>query len=79
MKAVALTLAATLAASSLAFADTGLKNKKHLADRQDAVTEGQILCEEEGVQTVVIKDESGEITIACDKLAPETSPAPTVP
>lgn len=79
MKAVALTVAAMLAVSASAFADTGLKKNKRLADRQEQITEGQVLCEESGVQTVVVRDETGEITIACDKLAHESAPAPSAP
>jgi hypothetical protein len=75
MKAVALTVAAMLVVSASAFAEGG-KQQQRLADRLDQITDGQVLCEEDGVQIVVLKDETSEITIACNKLAPETSPAP---
>ena len=78
MKALALTVAAVLAVSGSAWAAGG-KNQQRLAERQDQIAEGQILCEEAGVETVVIRDESGEITIACHKLAPESAPAPDAP
>ena len=65
-----------LAVSASASADTGLKKNNRLADHQKQITEAQVLCEESGVQTVMVRDETGEITIACDKLAPESAPAP---
>jgi hypothetical protein len=78
MKALALTVAAVLAVSGSAWAGGG-KNKNRLAERQDQIAESQLLCEETGVETIVIRDESGEITIACHKLAPESAPAAEAP
>lgn len=75
MKAVALTVAAMLVVSASAFAEGG-KNQERLADRLEAVEEGQMICEEDGVETVVLRDEDGEITVSCEKLAPESAPAP---
>jgi len=76
MKALVFTFAAMVAMSGYALADVGGQNRQKMAERLVEITEGQILCEEAGVQTVVIKDDDGEIVIACDKLAPGTSPAP---
>lgn len=77
MKAVALAVATMLVVSASAFAEGG-KNQQRLADRLNQITDGQVLCEEEGVQIVVLKDETSEITIACDKLAPASAPAPSL-